>query len=49
MTSALGDKGINTYKGTVQVARRLRPEEIPPELTDRLLAFLRRERAAPPS
>jgi len=40
---------VNTYKGTVQVARRLTPEEIPPQLTERLLDFLRRERAAPPS
>lgn len=40
---------VNTYQGTVQVARRLTPEEIPPELTDRLLAFLKRERATPPS
>ena len=35
---------VNTYKGTVDVARRLLVEEIPPELTQRLIEFLRREK-----
>ena len=35
---------VKTYKGTVDVARKLPVDEIPPELTQRLLDFLRRER-----
>lgn len=32
---------VNTYKGTVDAARRLRQTTLPPELRDRLIAFLR--------
>ena len=41
---------VRTYKGTVDVARNLPVDEIPPELTQRLLEFLRREKdgARPP-
>ena len=35
---------LNTYRSTIQVSRHLSVEEIPPELTERLLEFLRRER-----
>jgi hypothetical protein len=35
---------VKTYKGTVDVARRLPIDEIPPELTSRLLDFLTREK-----
>jgi anti-sigma factor RsiW len=35
---------VKTYKGTVDVARRLPMDEIPPELTQRLLDFLRQEK-----
>ncbi len=35
---------VRTYKGTVDVARTLPVEEIPPELTQRLVDFLRREK-----
>jgi len=35
---------VKTYKGTVDVARKLPVDEIPPELTQRLLDFLRREK-----
>jgi len=35
---------VRTYKGTVDVARTLPLDEIPPELTQRLLEFLRREK-----
>jgi anti-sigma factor RsiW len=35
---------VRTYKGTVDVARELPAQEIPPELTQRLLDFLRREK-----
>ncbi|MFQ5830229.1 MAG: anti-sigma factor family protein [Candidatus Methylomirabilia bacterium] len=31
---------INTYRGTVWAVRQLREEEIPPQLRERLLAFL---------
>lgn len=34
---------VKTYKGTVDVARTLPLDEIPPELSQRLLDFLRRE------
>lgn len=42
---------VRTYKGTVDVARTLPLDEIPPELTQRLLDFLRREKdgTLPPS
>jgi anti-sigma factor RsiW len=35
---------VRTYKGTVNVARTLPLDEIPPELTQRLLDFLRKEK-----
>lgn len=35
---------LNTYRSTIQVSRQLKVEEIPPELTQRLLEFLKRER-----
>jgi anti-sigma factor RsiW len=35
---------VRTYKGTVDVARNLPVDEIPPELTQRLLDFLLREK-----
>lgn len=34
---------VNTYRGTVNAARKLREVEIPPELKQRLLAVLRAE------
>lgn len=37
---------LNTYRGTVDAARALRPVDIPPELKSRLLAVLRRQRAS---
>jgi anti-sigma factor RsiW len=42
---------VRTYKGTVDVARTLPLDEIPPELTQRLVDFLRREKdgTLPPS
>jgi anti-sigma factor RsiW len=33
---------LNTYKGTVDAARRLRETTLPPELRDKLIAFLQR-------
>ncbi len=33
---------VNTYKGTVDAARRLRETTLPKELREKLLAFLRR-------
>ena len=33
---------VNTYKGTVDAARHLRETALPPELRDRLIAFLQR-------
>jgi len=35
---------LNTYRSTIQVSRQLTVDEIPPELTQRLLDFLKRER-----
>ena len=32
---------VNTYKGTVKAVRQLKEADIPPELKDRLLSFLR--------
>lgn len=32
---------VNTYKGTVKAARQLKETDIPPELKERLLSFLR--------
>ena len=34
---------VNTYRGTIDAARKIREVEIPPELRDRLLSFLRRK------
>jgi anti-sigma factor RsiW len=39
---------VQTYKGTVDVARNLPVEEIPPELIDSLITFLSREKQAKP-
>jgi anti-sigma factor (TIGR02949 family) len=36
---------VNTYRGTVDAARRIREFEIPPELHDRLLSFLKHRRS----
>ena len=36
---------VNTYKGTVDAAKRLRETTLPPELRDRLIAFLQRSDA----
>lgn len=33
---------VNTYKGTVDATRRLRETTLPPELRERLIAFLQR-------
>jgi anti-sigma factor RsiW len=33
---------VNTYKGTVDAAKRLRETTLPPELRDRLIQFLQR-------
>ncbi len=32
---------VNTYKGTIKAARQLKETDIPPELKDRLISFLR--------
>jgi anti-sigma factor RsiW len=32
---------VNTYRGTIKAARQLKEADIPPELKDRLLSFLR--------
>lgn len=37
---------VNTYKGTVDAARRLRETKIPPELQQKLVAFLKRSARA---
>jgi hypothetical protein len=34
---------INTYRGTVDAAKKLREVEVPSELKNRLLAFLKRD------
>ena len=33
---------VNTYKGTINAAKRLRETTLPPELRQKLLAFLKR-------
>lgn len=38
---------VNTYRETVAVARTLHADDIPPELTQRLLEFLRKESESP--
>jgi len=35
---------VNTYRGTINAARKLREVEVPPELKQRLLTFLRTQR-----
>jgi hypothetical protein len=37
---------VNTYRGTIDAAKKLREVEIPPELKSRLVAFLRANRAS---
>ena len=37
---------VNTYKGTVDAAKRLRETTLPQELRDRLIAFLQRSDTA---
>ncbi len=37
---------VNTYKGTVDAARRLRETTLPPELQQKLVAFLKRSARA---
>jgi anti-sigma factor RsiW len=37
---------VNTYKGTVDAARRLRETKLPPELQQKLVAFLKRSARA---
>ncbi len=39
---------VNTYRGTIDAAKKLREVEIPGELKKRLLAVLRTQRAAKP-
>ena len=36
---------VNTYKGTVDAAKRLRQTTLPPELREKLIAFLQRSNA----
>ena len=36
---------VNTYKGTVDAAKRLRETVLPPELREQLIAFLQRSHA----
>ena len=38
---------VNTYRDTVNIARTLQAEDIPPEVTQRLLDFLHQEKEAP--
>jgi anti-sigma factor RsiW len=33
---------LNTYRGTMDAAKRLRQDTLPPELRDKLIAFLQR-------
>jgi anti-sigma factor RsiW len=37
---------VNTYRGTVNIARTLQADDIPPELTQRLIDFLHKEKNA---
>lgn len=37
---------LNTYRGAVQAARRLKEEDLPPELRQRLLTFVRQQTRA---
>jgi hypothetical protein len=36
---------VNTYRGTVDVAKRLRETTLPPELKQKLIAFLKRSQS----
>jgi hypothetical protein len=38
---------VNTYRGTIDAARKLREVEIPPDVKSRLVAFLKTSRPAP--
>ena len=38
---------VNTYRGTVNIARTIQADDIPPELTQRLIDFLHKEKDAP--
>jgi anti-sigma factor RsiW len=38
---------VNNYRNTVNIARTLQAEDIPPEVTQRLLDFLHQEKEAP--
>jgi len=38
---------VNTYRNTVNIARTLQADDIPPEVTQRLIDFLRKEKEAP--
>ena len=35
---------VNTYRGTVHIAKSLPVDDMPPELTQRLIDFLRKEK-----
>jgi anti-sigma factor RsiW len=39
---------VNTYRGTVNIARSLRADDIPPEVTQRLIEFLHKEAQGSP-
>jgi anti-sigma factor RsiW len=39
---------VNTYRGTVNIARTLQAEDIPPEVTQRLIDFLCKEKKEGP-
>ena len=38
---------VNTYRDTVNIARTIQPDDIPPELTQLLIDFLRKEKEGP--
>jgi hypothetical protein len=38
---------VNTYRNTVSMARTLQSDDIPPELTQRLIEFLHKEKEGP--
>ena len=38
---------VNTYRDTVNIARTIQADDIPPELTQRLIDFLHKEKDAP--
>ena len=37
---------VNTYRGTVNIARTLHADDLPPEVTQRLIEFLHKEAQA---